>query len=995
MGLHVQAQKFLDFYYQGSVVSSVNASDIDSMVIGTNPTNRTVDLYKNGDIFHSTTAARVDSVKVFKPENAPLVYLGIIGFNQELYKKEFGILSTSTASGFNTFVGNLTCKDGTLLYYGVDKALDMLKSTSFPTQVSSVNLVTFTDGLDQGSMMMNGSYTTDEQYLNAVHQLIVNTRVKGLPLTAYSLGLKGSDVTNYTLFQNNLTKLASSSDKAIEVSSMSAVRTRLQEISDQIISISNKQTVSMKIPGPSNGTIIRFTFDNATAANSSMYIEGTFNLSDRSLRNVKYYGINGGSGTIVQGKQEGIFVTYTFSGLQRTDGNGLIPVNSIREFYRSSTTNTWQENSEFTPANNTQTNITHSGAIILLVLDCSSSLGSQFSNMKSYAQDFITRVANNAEPYERLLSPTNVKASIDENDLVVNVSWNGVKYAESYNVYRSSSSNGTYELVAEGVTSTTWTDSSPLSGSNYYKVCAVNRKITSSQSPYASVTVNLAAPTNVKAVIDENDLVVNVSWDAVKYAQSYKVYRCSSSSGTYSFVAEGVTSTTWKDESPKEGYNYYKVCAEGYGFTSSQSSYASVKVSLALSTPTNIKAEVDVKDENFVVNVSWDAVKYAQSYDVYRSNSSDGTYELVAENISSTIWTDISALYGNSYYYIVRAKNRNVVSTQSPYASVTVNPAAPTHVKAVIDENDLVVNVSWDAVKYAESYNVYRCSSPSGTYSLIAERVTSTSWTDNNPLNGNNYYKVNTLYKDKISALSNAVRALDPTKGSIITVNGVAFNMVKVSGGTFQMGATSEQGSDAESDEKPVHQVTLSDYYIGETEVTQELWQAVMGSNPSGFTGSGLLPVERVSWDDCQTFITKLNALTGMQFRLPTEAEWEFAARGGNSSQGYKYSGSNNIVDVAWYTKNSNSKTHEVGTKAPNELGLYDMSGNVWEWWQDWYDYYSSSAQTNPTGPTSGYHHMHRGGSWYGSAGNCRVSRRKFITPYDGVGRDHGLRLAL
>ena len=608
---------------------------------------------------------------------------------------------------------------------------------------------------------------------------------------------------------------------------------------------------------------------------------------------------------------------------------------------------------------------------------------------------FTSSQSSYASVTVNLAAPTNVKAQLDENDLVVNVSWDAVKYAESYNVYRSSSSGGTYSLVAEGVTSTTWTDSSPLSGSNYYKVCAVNRKITSSQSPYASVTVNLAAPTNVKAVIDENDLVVNVSWDAVKYAQSYKVYRCSSSSGTYSFVAEGVTSTTWKDESPKEGYNYYKVCAEGYGFTSSQSSYASVKVSLALSTPTNIKAEVDVKDENFVVNVSWDAVKYAQSYDVYRSNSSDGTYELVAENISSTIWTDISALYGNSYYYIVRAKNRNVVSTQSPYASVTVNPAAPTHVKAVIDENDLVVNVSWDAVKYAESYNVYRCSSPSGTYSLIAERVTSTSWTDNNPLNGNNYYKVNTLYKDKISALSNAVRALDPTKGSIITVNGVAFNMVKVSGGTFQMGATSEQGSDAESDEKPVHQVTLSDYYIGETEVTQELWQAVMGSNPSGFTGSGLLPVERVSWDDCQTFITKLNALTGMQFRLPTEAEWEFAARGGNSSQGYKYSGSNNIVDVAWYTKNSNSKTHEVGTKAPNELGLYDMSGNVWEWCQDWYDYYSSSAQTNPTGPTSGYHHMHRGGSWYGSAGNCRVSRRKFITPYDGVGRDHGLRLAL
>ena len=190
------------------------------------------------------------------------------------------------------------------------------------------------------------------------------------------------------------------------------------------------------------------------------------------------------------------------------------------------------------------------------------------------------------------------------------------------------------------------------------------------------------------------------------------------------------------------------------------------------------------------------------------------------------------------------------------------------------------------------------------------------------------------------------------------------------------MGATSEQGSDAYSDEKPVHQVTLSDYYIGETEVTQELWQAVMGSNPSSFTGSGLLPVEYVSWDDCQTFITKLNVLTGMQFRLPTEAEWEFAARGGNSSQGYKYSGSNNIDDVAWYGSNSNYNTHEVGTKAPNELGLYDMSGNVWEWCQDWYGSYSSSAQTNPTGPTSGSYRVFRGGGWGSIARACRVSYR-------------------
>ena len=180
--------------------------------------------------------------------------------------------------------------------------------------------------------------------------------------------------------------------------------------------------------------------------------------------------------------------------------------------------------------------------------------------------------------------------------------------------------------------------------------------------------------------------------------------------------------------------------------------------------------------------------------------------------------------------------------------------------------------------------------------------------------------------------------------------------------------------SEAHSDEKPVHSVTLNDYYIGETEVTQELWEAVMGSNPSVFKGSKK-PVEMVSWNNCQEFIMKLNRLTGRDFRLPTEAEWEYAARGGNKSQGYKYSGSNTIDDVAWYDENSLS-THPVGTKAPNELGLYDMSGNVWEWCSDWYGDYSSSSQTNPTGSSSGSGRVLRGGSWCRDAQCCRVAFR-------------------
>ena len=205
-------------------------------------------------------------------------------------------------------------------------------------------------------------------------------------------------------------------------------------------------------------------------------------------------------------------------------------------------------------------------------------------------------------------------------------------------------------------------------------------------------------------------------------------------------------------------------------------------------------------------------------------------------------------------------------------------------------------------------------------------------------------------------------------------------NIVFVEGGTFMMGATAEQDSDAESDEKPAHRVTLSSFSISRYEVTQEEWQAVMGNNPSNFNGSKR-PVENVSWNDCQEFIRKLNTMTGKQFRLPTEAEWEFASRGGIKSQGYKYSGSNNLNSVAWYDDNSGITTHDVGLKSPNELGIYDMSGNVWEWCSDWYGNYSSSSQTNPTGSYSGSNRVLRGGSWGLNAWCCRVSIRSGGAP--------------
>mgnify|MGYP002729777738 FL=1 len=180
---------------------------------------------------------------------------------------------------------------------------------------------------------------------------------------------------------------------------------------------------------------------------------------------------------------------------------------------------------------------------------------------------------------------------------------------------------------------------------------------------------------------------------------------------------------------------------------------------------------------------------------------------------------------------------------------------------------------------------------------------------------------------------------------------------------------------------------------MGKYEVTQALWKAVMGRKPSFFEGDNL-PVEWVSWNDCQKFISKLNKMTGRRFRLPTEAEWEYAARGGKKSRGYQYSGSSNISDVAWYDGNSGSKTHPVGTKQANELGIYDMSGNVYEWCQDSYVSYVSASQTNPTGAVSGAFPVGRGGGWNCIARGCRSAFRYGYAPDD---RDSylGLRLVL
>ena len=258
----------------------------------------------------------------------------------------------------------------------------------------------------------------------------------------------------------------------------------------------------------------------------------------------------------------------------------------------------------------------------------------------------------------------------------------------------------------------------------------------------------------------------------------------------------------------------------------------------------------------------------------------------------------------------------------------------------------------------------------------------------------------NKLKSESCGAMENGeIVVCSNESGSLVfNVKGVEFKMIRVEGGEFMMGATAEQEGDADDREKPAHRVSLDSFYIGETQVTQALWEAVMGEIEMSFYEGENNPVELYLWNEGQKFLKRLNKLTGQQFRLPTEAEWEYAARGGNRSQGYKYAGSNNLSEVAWFKGNivDGSLIHPVAQKQSNELGLYDMSGHLWEWCSDWYGDYSSLPQHNPQGATSGNLRVLRGGAWFVEAKYCRVSSRGCGHPNDRIlDPDVGLRLAL
>ena len=637
--LPTEAQKYLNVYQDNVVIKRIPSSEIDSISVSSSEPH-IVEMWYNGSIFQTYYAEEIDSIKVTR-DDEPISFIGIVGFNDELYKKETGVLATSTAGQYKSFVKSLPQKDGTLLYFAVDNALDMLEAYRFNTPIKSVNFITFTDGLDLGSTMMNETYWTTNEYLNAMSSRIRGTQIEGLSINAYTVGLRGRDVTDVEMFKRNLVSLASNEDYSFEVHSFYEIHERLQDIANRIISITNRQTVSVKVPGIDNGSRMRFIFDGQTVEDSQVYIEGTLNMADHSLHDVTYHGMRARSGSVVQGTQDGIFLTFTFRGLQRLDCNGLIPMTNIKHYYLLPSSGSWQINSEFRPDNNTQRTVTYTGTSIFLVLDCSSSLGSDIDQMKNYAYEFIDMVAGNALPVI-MEKPKNVTAEIIElkDHLAVQLNWDRVRFAESYDIYRSDEKSSGFTLIASDITALSYADMTPLDGNNYYQIEAKGHGLTSNRSANADIYVTLEKPENVTAEISErNDhLAVQLNWDRVRYAESYNIYRSNTSSSGFTLIASDITALNYTDSSPLDGSNYYQIEAKGQGLRSSRSANAfiyvnKVKVSVELTgfdeNSISLKGSVQFNDSSYGSYLSAGYCYYNGSQEV-RLNSkvtSDGIIE--------------------------------------------------------------------------------------------------------------------------------------------------------------------------------------------------------------------------------------------------------------------------------------------------------------------------------------------------------------------------------
>ncbi len=326
------------------------------------------------------------------------LYLGIVGFNSELYTMPLGLLNQDTKHNFESFVDGLSMQNGTILYHAVNTGLNSLAAAKIPENLINVSVVTFTDGLDQGSYVLSDSYSSGSEYLSAVNSRINNELIGGTNISAYSIGVRGSDVSDIEGFRNNLKKLSSDpTNNVFEVSNMSEASEKFAQIAQQLYNQSTLYNVTLKLPAQEPNTKIRFTFDNVTEVSESQcYIEGTYirNGGKGQLTDIRYVGLQCMSGIAVTASTEGIFDLFLFQNL--TDQNGTqISTDYVKQWNWLESTSQWQYNSEFTPSGNTQTVNEYKSAMIMLVLDCSSSLGSDFINVKTAANGFIETLSGN------------------------------------------------------------------------------------------------------------------------------------------------------------------------------------------------------------------------------------------------------------------------------------------------------------------------------------------------------------------------------------------------------------------------------------------------------------------------------------------------------------------------------------------------------------------------------------------------------------------------
>lgn len=323
------------------------------------------------------------------------MYLGIIGFNDALTTKTISLLNTATERSFTSFIDGLTMRDGTALYHADNTALDWLQNATLPPDLINVSLVTFTDGLDNGSLVLNHNYNSQAEFLNAVNNRILNDRVGGKSIDAFAIGMKGNDVQDYASFQQNLKKLSSDPVYNVyEVEDWDELKQRFREIAIKLYNKTTTVNTNVKIPGgKDNGTVMRITFDNVSNGNNStQYIQGVYTFEDGKgkLSNINYYGLQSSSGsTVVSDRQDGICFWYTFAELETPDGNAITNTDHMKLWYYNSSTTSWQPETEFTPSSYSNVSIERKSAVTMMVLDCTTSLGNDFIKMKEAAIEFV------------------------------------------------------------------------------------------------------------------------------------------------------------------------------------------------------------------------------------------------------------------------------------------------------------------------------------------------------------------------------------------------------------------------------------------------------------------------------------------------------------------------------------------------------------------------------------------------------------------------------